>query len=126
MCILPLQRGRFDVFWIDGIPRSVVHLPHSDKFIGYQFTLHSRPTRRQMMEAARRDKNGVLQSVPWSAGRSLRDVTTASRGSPNQPFRRNQTAGRKLLLKCGQKIPDAVCRYSRDMALLEDMSFEEI
>ena len=81
-----------------------MYLPHSDKSIGYQFILLSRPT--WMMEAARRDKNGVLQSVPWSVGRSLSDVTSASRGSPNQPIRRNEQhqrvipedsfAGRKL------------------------------
>ena len=85
------------VVWIGGIPQSIVYLPHSDKFIGYQFTLHSRPTRHQMMEAARRDKNGELQSVPWSVGRSFSDETSALRGSPNQPIRRNQKHRRVFL-----------------------------
>ena len=47
-------------------------------------------TRLQMIEAARQDKNGVLQSVPWSVGRLLSDVTSASHGRPNQPIRRSQ------------------------------------
>ena len=50
-----------------------------------------------MTEAARRDKNGVLQSVPWSVGRSLGDVTSPSRGSPNQPIKGNQKHRRVLL-----------------------------
>ena len=76
------------VFWIGGIPQSTVYLLHSDNFIGYQlFYIH---TPHRMMEAARRDKNGVLQSVPWSVGSSLGDMTSASRGSPNQPIRRSQ------------------------------------
>ena len=50
------------VFWIGGIPQSVVYLPHSDKFIGYQFIfIHAR---HRMIGAARLDKNGMLQSVP--------------------------------------------------------------
>ena len=32
------------IFWIGGIPQSIVYIPLSDKFTGYQFILHSRPT----------------------------------------------------------------------------------
>ena len=32
----------------------------------------------------------MLQSVPWSVGRSFSDVTSARLGSPIQPIRRNQ------------------------------------
>ena len=50
------------------------------------FYIHAR---HRVIEAARRD-NVVLQSVPWSVGRSLSDKTSVSRGNPNQPIRRNQ------------------------------------
>ena len=43
-----------------------------------------------MIEAAKHDKNGVLQSVPWSVGHLLSDVTSASRGSLNQPIRSSE------------------------------------
>ena len=33
-----------EVLWIDGIPQSIVYLPHADKFIGFQFILHLHPT----------------------------------------------------------------------------------
>ena len=29
------------IFWIGGIPQSIVSLRHSDKVIGHQFVLHS-------------------------------------------------------------------------------------
>ena len=54
-------------------------------------------TWHQMIEAAKCDKNGMLQSVPWSVGRSLNDVTSASRRSPNQPIRCNQKHQRIFL-----------------------------
>ena len=38
---------------IGGIPQSIVYLPHSDKFIGYQFILHSRPTSNDRSSEAR-------------------------------------------------------------------------
>ena len=53
-----------------------------------------------MFEAARGDKNGVLQSVPWSVGRLLSDVISVLLGSPNQPIRGNQKHRRVFL-----KIP---------------------
>ena len=96
MCILPLQRGRFLSFELVGsfnqscAFHTLIHL-----LVSYLFYIY---TRHRMIEAARRDKNGVLQSVPWSVGRSLNDVTSASRGSPNQPIRRNQKH-RKMFLK---------------------------
>ena len=50
------------VFWIGGIPQLIEYLPHSDKFIGYQFIfIHAR---HRMIGAARLDNNGMLQSVP--------------------------------------------------------------
>ena len=51
------------------------------------FYIHAR---HWMIETARQDKNGMLQSAPWSVGRSLSDVTSVSRKSPNQPIRRSQ------------------------------------
>ena len=42
-----------------------------------------------MTEAAWHDNNGMLQSVPWSVGRSLSNITSASCVSPNQPIRHN-------------------------------------
>ena len=44
----------------------------------------------QMIKAARCDRNGVLQNVPWSVGHFLSDVTSASPGSLNKPIRCNQ------------------------------------
>ena len=57
-----------------------------------------------MIEAARRDKNGVLQSVSWSVGRSLSDVSVARKSTPanqTQPEASKRVpehffAGRKL------------------------------
>ena len=71
------------IFCIGGIPQSVVYLSHSDKSVGYQFISHSRPTSNDRSSWARL-KNGVLQSVPRSVDRILGDVTSASRGNPNQ------------------------------------------
>ena len=87
------------VVWIDESPQSIVYLPCSDKFIGYQLkkNLFYNHTWHQMIDATRRDKNGVLQKVPWSVGGSLSDMTSASRGSPNQPIRRNQKRRRVFL-----------------------------
>ena len=45
--------------------------------------------RHWMIGAAKSDNNGGLQSVPWSVGRSLSDVTSASRGIKSKPA--NQT-----------------------------------
>ena len=53
-----------------------------------------------MVEATKHDKNGELQNVPCPVGRSLSDVTSASRGSQNQPIRRNQKRRRVF-----KKIP---------------------
>ena len=86
------------VVWIDGIPQSIVYLPRSDKFIGFNsFYIHAW---HQVIKATRCNKNGVLQNVPWWVGRLLSDVTWASHGSPNQPIRHNQKHWRVFL-----KIP---------------------
>ena len=106
------------VVWIDGIPQSIVYLPCSDKFIGYQLKnfLFYNHTWHQMIDATRRDKNGVLQKVPWSVGGSLSDMTSASRGSPNQPIRRSWPKTEKLqtvaevYLKCSAKLLEASWR----------------
>ena len=46
------------VFWIGGIPQSIVYLPHSDKFIETNlFYIHAW---HRMIQAARQDKNGGL------------------------------------------------------------------
>ena len=71
------------VFWIDGIPFHTL----IDLLVTNLFYVHAR---HQMIEAARRDKNGVLLSEPWSVGHLLSDVTSASRGSLNQPIRRSE------------------------------------
>ena len=81
------------VFWIVGVPQSIVYVPHSDKFTGYQFILHSR--------SAQDDRSGKGRNKKWRAAvchgqrhdqfaRSLNDLTPASRGNPNQPIRGNQ------------------------------------
>ena len=79
----------FCVFLIGGIPQSIVYLPPLiNLLVTNLFYIHAQ---HRMIEVARRDKNGVLQCtmVSWLA-RSLSDVTSASRGSPNQPIRDNQ------------------------------------
>ena len=43
-----------------------------------------------MIEATRHNKNGMVQSVPWSVGLLLSDVTSALCESPNQLIRHNQ------------------------------------
>ena len=74
------------VFWIGGSHNqlctfhTLINLLVANVF--YIYALH------QMIEAAKWVKNGVLQSVPWSVGCLLSDVTSASCGSPNQPIRR--------------------------------------
>ena len=78
------------VVWIGGIPQSTVYLPHPDKFYWLPIHFTFIHTQHRMIEATRRDKNGVLQNVPWSFGCSLRDVMSASCRSPNQPIRCNQ------------------------------------
>ena len=55
--------------------------------VAYLFYIHAR---HRMIEAARRDKNNVLQGEPWSVGRLFSDVMSALCRSPNQPIRRSQ------------------------------------
>ena len=71
------------VFWIDGIPFHTL----IDLLVTNLFYVHAR---HQMIEAARRDKNGVLLSEPWSVGHLLSDAMSALCRSPNQPIRRSQ------------------------------------
>ena len=77
MCILPLQHGRFMCFGLVGSHNqlctfhTLINLLVTNLF--YIYAQH------QMIEAARWNKNGVLQSVPWSVGRLLSEVTAASR-----------------------------------------------
>ena len=92
MCILPLQRSRVMCFGLVGSHYqlctfyTVINL-----LVTNLFYIHAR---HRMIEAAWRDKKkrkkGMLQSVPWSVGRSFSDVTSAWLGSPIQPIRRNQ------------------------------------
>ena len=67
--------------------QSILYLPHSDEFIGYQFYIHAG---HWMIEATRPNGNGVLQNVPWIVGWPPSDMMSALRGSPNQPIRHNQ------------------------------------
>ena len=62
--------------WTGGIPKYIVYLPHTDRYIS-----HSCPT--SSVELARWGENGMLLSamVSWV---SSRKVTYALRGSPNQ------------------------------------------
>ena len=85
------------VVWIGGIPQSTVYLPHPDKFYWLPIHFTFIHTQHRMIEATRRDKNGVLQNVPWSFGCSLSDVMSASCRSPNQPIRCNQKRRRVFL-----------------------------
>ena len=72
MCILPLRRRRFAYF--ECTSHTLIHL----------FYIHAR---HQMIEAARRDNNDVLQRAMVSQlGHLLRVVTSASHGSLNQPI----------------------------------------
>ena len=75
------------IFWIGRVPQSIVYLPRSYKFFTNLFYIH---TWHRMIKAARHDKNGMLQSLPWSVGHSLSDMMSASCRSTNQPIRRNQ------------------------------------
>ena len=99
MCISPLQRGLFMLFELVGSHNQLCTF-HTlmNLLVTNSFYIHAR---HRLIEATgKRDKNGVLQNVLWSVGRSLSDVTSASRGSPNQPIRRNQKRRRVFL-----KIP---------------------
>ena len=88
MCILPLQRSRFMKFeFVRPHNQSCTFHFLIDLFVTYMFYIH---TWHGLMEAARCNKNGVQQSVPWSVGCSLSDVMSALHGSPNQPIRHNQ------------------------------------
>ena len=88
MCILPLLRDRFMYFGLVGSHNQLyTFLSPVNLLITISFYIHAC---YRMIEAARRDKNGVLRSVPWSVGRSFSDVTSASRVSSNQPIRRDQ------------------------------------
>ena len=88
MCILPLQHGRFMYFGLMGFHNQLCPF-HTliNVLVTNLFYIHAQ---RRIVKAARRDKIGVLQSVPWSLGHPLSDVTSASCGSPNQPIRRNK------------------------------------
>ena len=98
MCILPLQRGWDMKFEFVGSHNQLCTF-HTliNWLVTNLFYIHAR---HRMMEAARHDKNGMLQSVSWSVGCSLSDVTSAWCGSPNQPIRCNQKHWRVFL-----KIP---------------------
>ena len=85
MCILPLQHGRFMYFWLVGF-HNQMYTFHTlmNLLVTNLCYIHAQ---HWMIEAAWHDKNGAQQSVPWSVGRSLSDVTSLSHGSPNQPIR---------------------------------------
>ena len=87
MCILPLQRGRFVYFGLMGSHNQLCTFHSDNLLVTNLFYFHAK---HWMIKAARWDKNGVLQSVPWSDGCSLSDVTSASHGSPNQAIRHSQ------------------------------------
>ena len=66
--------------------QSILYLPHSDEFIGYQFYIH---VRRRIAEVERQDENGVLLNA-WSVPLAEKNVTSAPLGSPNQPNKQAQ------------------------------------
>ena len=82
ICILPLQRSWSMHFGLAGSHNQLCTF-HTliNSLVTNLFYIHAQ---RRIVEAARRDKNGVLQSVPWSLWHSLSDMTSASCGSPNQ------------------------------------------
>ena len=62
-------------FWIGGSHNQMcTYKTQINVLVTNLFYIHAR---HHLIEAARRDKNGMLQSVPRSAGRSLSDMMSA-------------------------------------------------
>ena len=91
ICILPLQCGWFTYFGLVGSTISCVPSTLINLLVTNLFYLHAQ---HQMIEAARWDKNGVLQSVQSYYGqlvaRSVMWRQHSNCRSPNQPIRRSQ------------------------------------
>ena len=121
MCILPLQRGLIMYFGLVGSQNQLcTFYTLKNVLVTNLFYIHAR---HRTIELATGAKNGVLQSVPWSVGRSRSDVTSASRGSPNQPIRRNQKHRIVFLNICSQAEN---CDTSRRWRSVFDLSLIHI